>query len=187
MSNTKLKNLTHYILTKCDEEKLLDKLGSIKLNKILWFIDTAYFRMKRESLSGVDVYLKMNYGPVPKNIVNVLDTLEQEGEIKIYNKEFYGYLKRHFTVLKPFSENKFSDEQKVLIDSMVKEICDEHTADSISELSHTVIWEDAPMRGEIPVYACLAENVGEITSEILKKARKFVKENHKNWKSNIKE
>lgn len=161
----------------------MDKLGAVKLNKILWFIDTTYFRMHQKSLSGIDEYVKLPKGPVPPDIQKTLESLKNAGDIKIEDKEFYGHQKRHFEIIKTFNGECFSSEEKKLIGDMVLEICNDHTADSISNLSHTVVWNDAQMGKKIPVYACLAENVEEITPEVLAEAWELVKENYEKWQS----
>ena len=53
----------------------------------------------------------------------------------------------------------FSDQELSIVDWWTKHIDEDHTAGSISELSHDYTWEIASMGEEIPLYAVLASRI----------------------------
>jgi hypothetical protein len=151
----KLKELVHYICAQCAEDP--SKLGSTKLNKILWFVDTFAFLHLGHSVSGIDAYIKRQYGPVPRRILSVIEDLEFEGKIRIRETAQGDFLKREFEVLIPPSLGIFTDQETQIINNITRDVCDLFTAQSISELSHDNVWEAANDGEEIPLYAVLAK------------------------------
>jgi hypothetical protein len=154
-----LKELTHYICWRTDDPT---KLGATKLNKALWFSDTIAYRMSGRSITGTP-YVKRQFGPAPKRILSVLDDLAKEGKIAIRQRQRFNYLQREFVALTPASGTAFSEEDRDIIDQVVAWVCNEHTASSISELSHDGIWEAAEEGEEIPMFAVLGAAEGELT------------------------
>ena len=62
-----------------------------------------------------------------------------------------------------------------LADYIIETVCDDHTATSISELSHDSVWRLAEIGEEIPLYAVLAGKAGEVTEETMAWARSEAK------------
>ena len=163
MSATKkFVDLIHYICSTCDEPAAL---GATKLNKIAWFADTLSYRLTGSSISG-EQYVKRQFGPVPKNVLSALETLEGDGKI-VQREPKAAFQPRDFISLQPVDSAVFSDQERTLLDTVIHEVCHNHTAASISGLSHDQIWNAALMGEEIPLYAVLAAFPGEITNEDL--------------------
>ena len=155
---SKFAHLVHYVCAKCDDPK---KLGATKLNKILWYADTIAYRETGKTISGEKSYIKRQHGPVPKKILLVLEQLKENEKILQRN---VGRLKE-FIPLQPADPSQFTRKEQEIIDSVIEIVCNDHTASSISELSHDMIWEAAKEGEEIPVYAVLAANPGIITKD----------------------
>ena len=68
------------------------------------------------------------------------------------------------------------DGESATVNEVANYIFDRHTASSISFLSHDGIWESAELGEEIPVFAFLASELGEITSEDMSWAKKKLSE-----------
>ena len=68
LDSEKYKAAVHYIIASCDDPI---KLGSIKLNKILFYSDSDMFFNTGKSITN-DEYIKRQFGPVPKNILEIL-------------------------------------------------------------------------------------------------------------------
>ncbi len=166
-NDDRLFRLVHYVCKKAPP----GKLGSVKLNKILWFIDKTAFRAWGRSVSGQDAYIKRRFGPVPRDIVATLERLVGEKLIEHKQKIVYGYPQNQFFSLQEPDISMFNEKEIGLADYITDEICNNHTADSIIELSHDLAWRSAPMGGEIPLIATLAEETAEITKEDLRWAR----------------
>jgi hypothetical protein len=60
--------------------------------------------------------------------------------------------------------DSFTREEISIVDLVIGEVCNEHTAKSISKISHDAIWEMAEIGEDLPFYTVLAEQ-GEITEE----------------------
>lgn len=154
-----LKELTHYVCWKVDDPA---KLGATKLNKALWFSDTIAYRLSGRAITG-SPYVKRPFGPVPKRILPVLSELQAEGKIAVRERPRFNYIQREFMALQAPSGAAFSEQERDIIDQVVAWVCNEHTASSISELSHDGIWEAAEEGEEIPMFAVLGAVEGEIT------------------------
>lgn len=155
----KFKRLVHYACALCDDTS---KLGATKLNKVLWYSDTFAYRLTGKSISG-ETYLKRQYGPVPARILRALRELEGEGILHVRESAYFGKPKREYVVLKPANPSVFSEEEREIVRQVVDIVCNEHTAASISDLSHDEIWDAAEIGEEIPLYTVLAANAAPVT------------------------
>lgn len=153
----KFNELVHYICHKSDK----DMLGAVKLNKILWFSDTLNFLSWGSSITG-ETYKKRQLGPVPHHIMHSLEQLEQEGFLSITEKPAYGYTKREYVSLKSPNIDIFKSHEISLIDEVIETITKNHTATSISELTHDDIWEMAEIGETIPYETIMVARLGEI-------------------------
>lgn len=167
----RFKTLVHYVCDRCSDPA---KLGATKLNKALWYSDTFAYRIAGKSVSG-EAYVKRQFGPVPKNILRALQELEAEGALKIREVNFFGKKKREFISLKDADTGAFSDSEREIINEVVDQVCDGHTAVSISDLSHDAIWEAADLGEEIPLYAVLAAKAAPLTDGDYAWAEKVIK------------
>ena len=57
------------------------------------------------------------------------------------------------------------------MEQMIDIICSRHTAESISRLSHNVVWENAHIGEELPYYTAVAQMVRSITPDDVEWAR----------------
>lgn len=163
----KYKNLVHYICYICEDPT---KLGSTKLNKILYFSDFLYYKINRKSITG-ETYIKRQHGPVPKNILLILDELYEEEKLISREVDYFNYKKKEFfTLIKP-DISKFSAEEISLIDKVADIIINKHTANSISNLTHNQIWKLAEIGEEIPYYTVFATELDEINENDIKWAK----------------
>jgi len=149
----RLKELVHYICSICKDDP--DLLGATKLNKALWYIDTFAFLSLGQSISGETEYVKKPYGPVPQGILNILGILQKEKAIVIKERKHHKGIKRTYIVLEAPDDSVFTIEEKEIIKDITQAVC-RHTAQEISELSHTAAWEAAKDGAKIPLYAILA-------------------------------
>lgn len=170
---SRFKKLVHYVCYLCDDQV---KLGATKLNKILWYVDAFAYRLWGETISGEKAYVKRQFGPVPRNILRTLESLEREGAIRIRETEYFGRQKRDYVLLKDARDDAFTEEEKALIKKVVQVVCDNHTVASISDVSHDLIWEAAGMGEDIPVNAVLAAQTTPPTGDDEKWAGKIISE-----------
>lgn len=159
MIEDRYKALVHYICSKCDDPS---KLGKTKLNKILWRVDTLMYRRTGQTVSGAR-YKKLQYGPVPMEIETVISSLQANDDIVVKASRCYDYTKTDYIALTEPDTRLFSEDELRFVDFVMHDICNLHTAKSISEQTHDRVWEAAAMGEEIPVFAVLAANEGILT------------------------
>jgi hypothetical protein len=155
----KLKALVHYICSKCPDKNLL---GATKLNKILWYADAVALETRGEPITR-ETYIKRQFGPVPKHILEIIEKLEEEKAVAVKNTPFHKYEKREFVSLKNPDLSMFTPEEISLVDDVIGEICYNHTATSISLASHDRIWELAEIGDELPLETIFASDLDEVT------------------------
>jgi hypothetical protein len=172
MAVGKFKALVHYIVDACDPHRL----GATRLNKICWYVDTCTYRLSGQSMTG-ETYVKRKHGPVPKTILKTIRELEQEGKIHVREHAILPTRKmRLFVSLKDPNKSFFDPQELEMIDLIAKQICEDHSAASISELSHDAIWDAANDGEEIPMYAPLVAEPAELSAEVTAWARRVVKQ-----------
>lgn len=156
-NQTKFKNLVHYICHKADREKL----GAVKLNKILWFSDVQAYVIWGHSITG-ESYVKQERGPTPRHIIDTLSQLVNENKLLQRDIDHIGYKKREYITLEHPDISSFNAEEISIVHDVIKEIIDNHTAQSISDATHTKIWELANWMEEIPYNTIFAVEFAEI-------------------------
>lgn len=169
----KFKGLVHYI---CDKAADPAVLGSVKLNKVLWYSDSIHYMIHGESITG-ETYVKRQHGPVPRHIVRTINELVSENKIARGRVDYFGFVKTEFVAISADADvSIFSPEQIKLVDAAFEHVCMNHTARSISEETHGVIWKIAEMGEEIPLSTVFASDVGEIDETDLDWAKKGLAE-----------
>lgn len=159
---SKLKALAHYIVHECRDRP--DRLGAVRLNKALWYTDVGAFKEDGKPITG-ESYVKRRYGPVPRRIGEALADLEREGKILV--RERVGqYDTRKFVSLREPDPGGLTDDERRRVAEVVAAVCSV-TASRISEISHDAVWDAAYTGEEIPIYATLASNEGEITPKVI--------------------
>jgi hypothetical protein len=164
----KLEALAHYICYKCQAPTAL---GSTKLNKILWYSDVISLKLRGEAITG-ETYVKRQYGPVPKRILEVIKRLEKRGDIVVRPSDYHGYAKRDFIAMTKPDFSVFSPEEISIVDDVLREVCYSHTATSISLSTHDDIWRLADIGEEIPLETAFASELAEISEDDVRWAKR---------------
>ncbi|ACN85031.1 Panacea domain-containing protein [Brachyspira hyodysenteriae] len=161
--NKKYETIVHYIINSCDD---IRKLGSIKLNKILFYSDCDMFIRKNKTITN-DKYIKRQYGPVPKKILTILSNLEKKKKISIrkpsQNRLYDTTL--YFSLTDDMDLDILTAEEVSILEHYLKIISNNYTAKEISEISHDRIWELADLGEEIPIYTIHASETEEINAD----------------------
>jgi hypothetical protein len=156
----RFKMLVHYVCWRYKDNT--SKLGSTKLNKTLWLADFTRYYFSGSSITGAR-YVKQKFGPVPKAIMPVLRELEEEGAVFAKEVDFHGKTKTEFIVKKE-PHITFSSEEMATIERCVTFVCEENTAQSISDLSHDRVWHAADDGEDIPYFTVFAV-AGDLTDD----------------------
>jgi uncharacterized phage-associated protein len=161
--SAKFKALVHHVVATCGDPQ---RLGATRLNKICWYVDTLSFRVAARPVTD-ETYVKRQHGPVPRSILRVIRELEGEQKIHVRDHHYLpGRKMRIFVALEDADVSIFAPTELEIIDFVIKHVCNNHSAASISELSHDVIWEAANEGEEIPLAATLVAHPAELRGEI---------------------
>ena len=161
MSGAKFKELVHFMIHECRDNPM--RLGSVRLNKALWFTDMLAYQETGTSISG-ERYIKRARGPVPRTILATLRELEQEGSILTEDPAFQYAPRQYFSRTAP-EFTHLSQTERDFAKRVLDAVC-QYSANDISEATHEEIWEAAEEGEEIPLYATLASGKGEITNHV---------------------
>lgn len=155
MDRKKFKSLVHLICSRCQDNP--SRLGAVKLNKVVWYIETNYYvGTGGKSLTGVR-FTKQKNGPVAAAMVPVIKELVDEGALVVNDVSYYSFSKKEYITKKQPNLSLFTADEIQLIDRMIDAVCDLHTAASISDATHTESWEIAEMGETIPLFAIMAK------------------------------
>lgn len=132
--------------------------GATKLNKVLWFADARAYLQLGKPITGA-TYTRGEFGPIPRQIMPVRKELESEGCIKVTTEPYYSREITRFHLTGPPSRFPFSDEERKIIDYWLQHIDEDHTAESVSDMSHDYPWEIAEMGEVIPLHAVFATRI----------------------------
>ncbi len=144
LNRQKLKDVVHYICSRCSESEL----GNVKLHKILYFADMLHFLSMGKPLTGVE-YQKQKFGPVARHLSWAAKELSKEGRLQISKRDYFGYEKTDYKSLTTHSAD-LSNHEIHLLNDVIEYVCAK-SAKEISELSHLDPWDAAEM-GEIIPY-----------------------------------
>ncbi len=158
----KYQAVVHYICDKASANPSV--LGAIKLNKVLWYSDTVNYKIHGKSITG-EVYVKRQHGPVPKNILRLIDSLVEGGVIARGKVDHFGFLKNEYIAIKDADLSLLSAEEVSLIDAAFEHVCLNHTAKSVSAETHGRIWQLAEMGEEMPYFTVFASDLGEVDEQ----------------------
>ena len=130
----------------------------------------AYLNFSKPITS--ETYIKKEYGPFSSHLNDVIKELEQEKLLTVreivwgQNKK-----KREFVAAGEPDKKLFSTDELTLINDIREYICEEHTAGSISDLTHDDIWQMAALNEQIPYEAILVSSLDRVTKEDLEWAK----------------
>lgn len=151
LDKDKFDRLVHYVIATCPD---LAKLGTTKLQKILWKSDTGTYKLAKHPITGAK-YVKRQYGPATDELWQSLHRLKNAGLIDYWRDENFAK-NRAKDVYKNLAKpdvSFLSKKEKETVDYWAREICLKHTAESISDDTHGFAWEIAKMGEELPLYS----------------------------------
>ena len=170
MATEKFKALVHFIVHECLDNP--GRLGSVRLNKALWFTDMTSYQMTGASVTS-EKYVRRKMGPVPATILRTIRELEQEGKIVVQGRKTYYDPYRYISLVDP--DSCLSQSDRSLAREAINFVCG-HSANEISNTTHDEVWSAAKEGEEIPLYATLATGKGTITDDVKIWAESIVQE-----------
>jgi hypothetical protein len=158
----KLKALVHYICTRCRRDP--SQLGAVKLHKILWFSDGQTYARLGKAILGED-YTRQSHGPMSVHLDSAVRQLERDGYLLTRTVGFKGKQKREYIASGVPNVSFLGDKEKRILDEVIRNITQDHTASSISEKSHDHLWEIAQVGERIPYQQQLLTRFLPLTEE----------------------
>lgn len=146
----RLREAVHFV---CKKMALhTDKLGAVKLQKIIWYFDVKGYRSYQRTITGAG-FIKGEHGPFTRDIAAVIKELVAADRLFTDTEDFHGNQKARFIGKGATDLSLFSEREQRWLDEITTDICENHTASSISERSHGAIWRMAEFGETIPFEA----------------------------------
>lgn len=131
-----------------------DRLGAVKLHKVLYFLDMVNFAQSGSAVTGA-TYRKRPYGPTCVQLLPTLKEMSDEGLLEIREADFYGLRKMEYHPQRGEEKGVLNKAETALLDRMIDFVCNQHSAKSISDFSHKLPWEMVDFGEEIPYQSAL--------------------------------
>lgn len=144
-----LRAMVHHITRKYAMEP--EKLGSVKLHKILWWAEVRSFRSRGEQIAG-EVFHKEKFGPFSTHLNAILSELKAAGKLTIRKADQQFETDLYVGKGDP-DRSVLTDDQWSILDRVAEWIVEDHSAGTISDKSHDLIWEVTGLHEEMPVPA----------------------------------
>lgn len=170
LDQRKLEEAVHFI---CSTTTVADRLGATKLNKILYYADMLSFAETGNAITGA-TYVKRQRGPVPKEILRAIDKLKYQNRLQTKDVSVFDFTRREFEVSGTTDLKIFSSSEIETLTRTIRFVCD-HTAEEISDVSHTIIWQSADMGEILPYETFLVSYLGDISDDELIQAAAIVR------------
>lgn len=146
----KLKEAVHFVCKKMALDP--GKLGAIKLQKIIWYFDVRSYISTGQTATGA-TFIKGQYGPYTREISAVVRELVSADRLFTDTEEFFDTDKTRFIGKGATDGTVFSDKERRWLDEISTDVCENHTAGSISDRTHGSIWRMAEYGAVIPFAA----------------------------------
>lgn len=157
-SREKLAEAVHYVCAKTPAERL----GNVKLHKILYFSDMFNYLETGQPITGVE-YVKQKFGPTARHLAATLKGLEASGKLKVFQEEYFGYWKKAYVSQTPYVRSALSQPETQVLDKFIDYVAD-LSASEVSEISHDAAWESVSMGEVIPyssIFRVIAPEIDE--------------------------
>jgi hypothetical protein len=132
----RLKEAVLYVASKCFDAP---SFGLVKLNKILWKADFDAFAERSQPVTGRQ-YSRQKQGPVPVEMLPVLNEMVRDGLIEIASSKIIDYDERRPRALVAPSLKLFSASDLSYLDRSIEFYWD-RTGREASDDSHGVAWK----------------------------------------------
>jgi len=165
----RLEEAVLFICSTCRQE---DRLGAVKLNKILYYSDMISFAQTGKPVTGA-TYVKRQRGPVPKEVVEAINNLKATKRLETREVSIFDKTRREFEALDEAELKIFEHRELQLINDMIAAVCS-YDAQQISDISHTVVWEVADMGEELPYESFLVSYLGDVDEDDINLAQQLI-------------
>jgi Protein of unknown function (DUF4065) len=156
LNRVKFKALVHYICWRCEDPRLL---GTVKLNKVLWYAERIWYVRSGQPLAGA-TYIKQQYGVVAKTLAPLVVELEKEGALSTRERSG-GSLMQYFARFEP-DLSVFTAPEISVVDSLIETICFRDAPSPVDVSADDQVWKLAQIGETLPYYTVFAARPSEI-------------------------
>src|SRR5689334_9411951 len=121
LNMVKLEEAIHYICSTCTAG---DRLGAVKLNKILYYSDMVHYAKTGSSITGAS-YAKRQRGPVPKQVLPAIENLCRAARLDVRNISVFDMVRREYDSYGDTNLAVFSADEIEQINMMLRFVCDQ--------------------------------------------------------------
>lgn len=161
-NRNKLRCVVHHTISKCRA----DKLGAVKLHKVLYYSDMLRYAETGNSLTGSH-YRKRPFGPTCEELSTTLNQMVADGIVETKSVNYFGYLKKQFSSQTQPDLSCLSTDETALINEVIDFVCEQNSAKSISEYSHSRAWDSVDFGEEIRYNSVFLIFPDEVSQEAL--------------------
>ena len=129
--NYNFKQLLLYILDKCWNKS---NVGKVVLNKLLYFCEANYYEIFWKRLTNME-YLKLPRWPVPGKLDEVIDEMNKQNSIKLYEENYFWYIQHKVQPLVKPDMSVFSENEISLMNWTIDKLSDKNGVE-LSVFSH---------------------------------------------------
>lgn len=167
---SKFKELVLYISYKNRDNQ---RFGSTLLNKMLYYCDFEWFANTGRSITK-DVYIRREWGPTPKHLVEVREELELTGELQMKPVQYFSKeQKRPYVNRQP--ELIHLNEQEIIFVDRIIERMSTLNATQVSELTHRELsWQLFHDGEEVPYETVFVRSINPIPIDTMEWAQEEV-------------
>lgn len=137
--------------------------GSVKLNKVLFFSDVIHYAQFGTSITGAE-YVRQRLGPAPRGITDVQAELQMKGDADLAVLQRGTRVQKILFPKRAPTLDVFKGSEIATVEAVIEAFRD-HTAEEVSDLSHTLDgWKFAREHEVIPYWTIFLYN-GLMTDE----------------------
>ena len=127
----------------------LYQLGSTKLAKLLYYLDFISYRDRKCSVTGT-FYYKQNFGPLAKDLVEIVGELVEENKLEVKTREIPdGRETTDYNALKSSNESVFDQYETMLLRKLVNKYGDWKTEQIVAKSHLEAPWAKTEGGGQI--------------------------------------
>lgn len=150
-NEAKLREAIVFVASMSDRD---DSFGATKLNKLLFRADFTAFTQWGRPVTGVE-YFALENGPAPRPMKKLLRLMQDQGDIAIREKDYFGYDQHRVISLRTPNTDSFSKEELELLFQLIQRYWGV-SGTSMSNESHEFLgWQLAQLEETIPYNVAL--------------------------------
>ena len=148
-----------------------DGFGAVKLNKLLYYMDTEAYLTLGEPITGA-TYIHLDFGPGPRELLRARQSVLNSGDVVLEPRPYHNLEQQRLVPSRKPDLSVFSKEELAIAERVLAEFKDHNGAD-LTKLSHSELgWLVTLDREEIP-YETAWISSDPLSAEQIEKGREI--------------